>query len=202
MPDIDELVAQIRKRYLAIFSEHAKASENSEMLLSDLWLFGLTDRNIALAEAMPPLIKSENIHALGPLLRIQLDGFLRLHAFNLVESVDDLVIHVMHGGEVRDFKDRDGKRLTDRYLVNALKSDLPWVESVYEKLCGRVHFSDHHIFMAAKQGGNAGSIEIGIGSYRQKLPPKMILEAVAAFEGIHSVTADVIQQHFASRRGM
>jgi hypothetical protein len=31
MPDIDELVAQIRKRYLAIFSEHAKASENSDM---------------------------------------------------------------------------------------------------------------------------------------------------------------------------
>ena len=114
---MDEIVQEIRKGYLKAFSEHFEKADGTPFYITDLVMFGLMDRNIGLVEALPKLIEDENIHALAPLLRVQLDGLLRLHAFRIVEKPHDLAHHMIRGGELRKFKDKEGNKLTDRHLV-------------------------------------------------------------------------------------
>ncbi|MES9949357.1 MAG: hypothetical protein ABW118_10390 [Candidatus Thiodiazotropha sp.] len=193
---MEDIVAGIRERYLEIFSNHMSSMDETPMYICDLVMLGLMDRNIGIVESMPKLIEDENIHAFAPLLRVQLDGLLRLHAFRLVENAEDLAHHIIKGNELRGFKDRKGKKLTDRYLVNSLKLELPWVESMYDKLCGWVHLSDTHVFTAATEGKSEGSIYIGIGRYRQRIPPALIKEAIESIKAIHHNTALLIESYF------
>jgi len=197
---MEEIVAGIRKRYLKAFSDHFEKADGSPIYAADLIMFGLMDRNIGLVESMPKLIEDENIHALAPLLRVQLDGLLRIHAFRLVTEPEELAVHVIKGGELRKYKDRDGNKLTDRYLVNSLKDDLPYVESMYDKLCGWVHFSESHIFTAATEGKEPQSIEIGIGGFRKKIGSEIFEDAIQAIEAIHKATTEIIEAYFSMPR--
>lgn len=197
---MDEIVEEIRKNYLKSFSDHFEKADGTPFYITDLVMFGLMDRNIGLLESMPKLIEDENIHALAPLLRVQLDGLLRIHAFRIVEARDDLAKHVIKGIELRKFSDQNGNKLTDRYLVNSLKQELPFVEPIYETLCGWVHFSESHIFAAASDGEGESSIEIGIGDLRKQIPPELFSEAIEAIKAIHKATVEIIEAYFALPR--
>lgn len=193
---MDQLVAELRADYLKVFSDHLKKADEKPFYVSDLLMFGLMDRNIGLLEALPPLFESENIHALAPLLRVQLDGLLRLHAFRVIEKRDDFALHIIKGGEVRKFRDSEGNPLTDRYLVNSLKEGLPWVEPMYDNLCGWVHFTESHVFSAVSEGKGKGQVEIGIGSYRKRVKPALLQEATDATRAIHKATIEIINAYF------
>lgn len=195
---MDKLVPELRADYLKVFSDHFKKADEKPFYVADLLMFGLMDRNIGLIEALPSLVESKNIHALAPLLRVQLDGLLRLHAFSVIEKRDDFVLHIIKGGEVRKFKDSEGNPLTDRYLVNSLKEELPWVEPMYDSLCGWVHFSESHIFAAVSEGKGEGRIEIGIGSYRKRVKPELFKEVNDATRAIHKATIEIINAYFSS----
>ena len=199
---MDTLVGKIRARYLSLLSNHMESNASKDMYLCDLVVLGLVDRNIALVEAIPPLIETRNLHAIAPLLRIQLDGLLRLHAFRLVENSESLASHVMKGESLTRYKcpTLKKKQLTDRYLVDTLKNDLPWVEEMYTRLCGWVHFSDSHVFSAVTQGETDGSIYVGIGSYRQRIPDDTFTNVIGAVEIIHESTALLIEAYFSAER--
>lgn len=199
---MEDLVAELRKGYLSAFSYHFERANGKPFYVADLIMFGLMDRNIGLLEALPPLFESENIHALAPLLRVQLDGLLRLHAFRIVLNRDGLATHVIKGGELRKFKDNNGKPLTDRYLVNSVKEELPWVESMYDTLCGWVHFSESHVFAAASEGDEEGKVTIGIGGFRQRIKPELFEEAREATAAIHRATIKIIDAYFALEKSV
>jgi hypothetical protein len=199
---MDEIVQEIRKAYLKAFSDNFEKADGIPFFITDLAMFGLMDRNIGLVEALPKLIEDENIHALAPLLRVQLDGLLRLHALRIVEKPDELAHHVIKGIELRKFKDKQGNKLTDRHLVNSLKEELPWVEPMYATLCGWVHFSESHIFAAASEGVGKGSIEIGIGGFRKRVKPELFQEAIEATKAIHRATIEIIVAYFALPRSV
>ena len=197
---MESLVDEIRKRYLEVFRNHLGQADGTPFYTADLVMFGILDRQIGLAEAMPRVFADKNVHALAPLLRIQLDSLLRLHAFWIVESPDDLAKHVIGGGNFRNFKDREGNQLFDRHLVNTLKNELPWVESMYTTLSGWVHFSESHIFSAVSDGDEDRTIKVGIGTFREETPPRLFEEATAAFVDIHRHTADLVEAYFARQR--
>lgn len=194
---MEEIVKDVRERYLNVFSNHLRAADGVPMYTADLVMFGVMDRQIGLIEAMPAIFEEENIHALAPLLRIQLDSLLRLHAFRIVESMDDLAHHIIKGKSLRKFKDREGKDLFDRHLVNTLKHELPWVESMYDTLSGWVHFSESHIFSAVSEGDGERTINVGVGSFREKIPNELFTEAKDALIEIHANTANLIEDYFA-----
>ena len=197
---MDELVREIRESYLKTFEDHLSGSTDTPFYLTDLIIWGLMDRNIGLVESMPNLIKEENIHALAPLLRIQLDSLLRLHAFNLVSDPNELADHIIKGNELRKFKDKEGNLLSDRRLVSSLSSHLPFVEAMYKKLCGWVHFSESHIFTAVSEGKEDRTIEIGIGDSRKKLDPELFAESIEAIKAIHLTTIAIMQSYFEKPR--
>lgn len=199
--EIDVVSSNATKRYLEIFSTHLRSAEGKSFYTADLVLFGLLNRNICLLKAMPPLFKDRNIHALAPLLRVQLDGLLRLHAFRLVESMDDLAAHVISGKSLRKFKDRDGQQLHDSNLVSSIKTELPWVESMYNTLSGWVHLSESHVFSAATAGSRERSIVIGVGSFESELPDSLFDEACDAVDAVHAATATLISGYFGRQTG-
>ncbi|WP_026376086.1 hypothetical protein [Aestuariibacter salexigens] len=196
---MEGIVSNIRKRYLKAFSSYVKSAKETPFFTSDLVVIGVIDRSIGLVEAMPALIASENIHAFAPLLRVQLDGLLRLHALRIVKDRESLAGHIVKGNSLRDYRS-DGKRLTDRYLVNSLKDELPWVESMYDTLCGWVHFSESHIFSSVSEGKEDRTIEIGIGEYRKKLKPQLLKETIGATEAVHNAIATIAEAYFALPR--
>jgi hypothetical protein len=144
---------------------------------------------------MPSLIWERNIHALAPLIRVQLDSLLRLHAYRIVESMDALARHVMAGNSLRKFKDRDGNPLTDRFLVDNLKEVLPWIESVYETLSGWIHFSEAHVFSAIRPGETDRSFVAAVGDL-EDIPDSLFVEASEVVDAIHAATADLMEGYF------
>jgi hypothetical protein len=65
-------------------------------------------------------------------------------------------------------------------LVNTLKPELPWVESMYDKLSGWVHFSENHIFTAISYGDGDRTIKVSVGSFREEIPETLFDEAKEA----------------------
>jgi hypothetical protein len=194
---VEKLVTNIRKRYLEVFSSHLGSAGSTPMYTADLVMFGISDRQIGLIESMPAIFESKNLHALAPLLRVQLDSLLRLHAFRIVEDSQDLAHHIIKGKSLRKYKDRNGKYLFDKHLVNTLKTELPWVESMYENLSGWVHFSESHIFSAVSEGQEENEIKVGIGGFRKDIPEGLFTEVRAALIEIHANTANLIEAYFA-----
>jgi hypothetical protein len=150
---------------------------------------------------MPALFQSKNIHALAPLLRVQLDSLLRLHAFRTVESMDDLAKYVTGGMSLRKFKDRNGSLLHDSHLVSTLNLELPWVESMYETLSGWIHFSESHVVSATCPGTSENSIVIGIGSFEKDVPESLFNEACDAIDAVHDATAALLEGYFRRQEG-
>lgn len=197
---MEELVEKIRKRYLEVFSNHLGNAGGTPMYTADLVMFGILDRQIGLIESMPAIFESKNVHALAPLLRIQLDSLLRLHAFRIVKNTDELAKHIIEGKSLRKFKDHGGNKLFDRHLVNTLKPELPWVETMYDTLSGWVHFSESHIFSAITEGEEDRTITVGVGSFREDTPEELFPEAEEALIEIHANTANLIEAYFARNK--
>lgn len=193
---MDELFSGLRSRYLNVFHSHLEGADGTPFYVSDLVIFGVLDRQLGLLEAMPNLFQEKNIHALAPLLRVQLDGLLRLHAFRIVESMQDLTSHMLKGNHLRKFKDRDGTPLHDSHLVKTLSEELPWVEEVYSTLSGWIHLSSAHVFTAVSESEEDRTIEIGVGSFRQNIPDSLWEDARGAVQAIHEATITMVEGYF------
>ena len=100
---------------------------------------------MALSSGFRTLILERNLVCAGPLVRLQLDTSLRLFAGFIVEKPHDFAIEVFKGKHIRRMKDKDGNFMTDRYLVEKLAKQYPWIEPVYERASDYVHLSGTHI---------------------------------------------------------
>lgn len=56
----------------------------------------------------------------------------------------------------------DNEQMTDKYLVDRLAKQDPWIKRVYDATSGYIHFSDRHIKEAVQCDKNGdGSLYIG-----------------------------------------
>lgn len=151
----------------------------------DLLAAGALNRSKAHIAGFRQLVQVKNLICAGALLRLQLDTALRFHAAFLVEQPHDFATAVLRGERVRDLKDRNGKKMTDTYLVEMLGREFSWVPCVYERTSGYVHFSNTHLLsaMEAAEGSNDStrSMTIKISAEDKSLPDWIYIEAVDAF---------------------
>ena len=78
------------------------------------------------------------------LIRLQIDNCLRLFAISLCNP-EHLLTEVEKGVSIRDIKDRDGKKMTDAYLMTELDKILPSFNALYKETSGFIHFSYEHL---------------------------------------------------------
>jgi hypothetical protein len=98
-------------------------------------------------------------------------------------------------------KDRCGKLMTDRYLVERLTVEVPWIETVYAQASGYVHFSEQHIINTIGIPDDMGMTTIGITGYDGMVwTEQRYLEAVEAFEYSTKVVLELVEMWAQHRR--
>jgi hypothetical protein len=109
-------------------------------------------------------------------------------------STDDFSMAVLKGEEVGKMKSREGKRMTDSYLVRKLAEHYPWIPPVYRITSGYVHLSDQHMF-AAITATDVQSREIEMGVMRQDrfIPDERYLECIQAFSAATDALLDLLE---------
>lgn len=87
----------------------------------------------------------ENVFCGMPIVRFQFDTAMCLFARTLVADIHDFVAHIMKGGRLRHYRDRDGQRLFDAYLHEKLSEKHPHTSDCYEETSQYIHFSTQHL---------------------------------------------------------
>ena len=138
------------------------------------------------------LIEAQNLVAAAPFVRFQLDNGLRFFAASLVDSADDFTLQVLNGTAIRKIKAKNGQNLTDKYLVETLAAQQPWITSVYDEACGYVHFSEKHIVNSLRMKGDRGALEGKISDVDAFVPDTIYLGAVGAFTEATKLTLKLV----------
>jgi hypothetical protein len=102
-------------------------------------------RSGALIEGFLTLIDMRNRFCAIPLIRLQLDSAMRVHACASVTDATAFVKHVLEGGEPKKYKPRD-YRLQDKDLYESLTANYPYTGDLYRETNGFIHLSIHHLF--------------------------------------------------------
>ena len=112
----------------------------------DLLATAVMDRGLSLIYGFTSQIRVNNFTYAAPLVRMHLDNVLRFYAAYISDDCHEFTMKVFEGSHVRNLKDKDGKKMTDKYLVEKLSKEHSWVAEVYEKTSGYVHLSNTHIY--------------------------------------------------------
>lgn len=196
MDPIDTSIRNLR----ALVDEHNKMgmkilkAAGGKLYPLDLLTIAVMNRSVALLTGFCDLLEKRNFVAAAPLLRMQLDNLLRFHAAWLVDKPHDFAMSVFQGERIRDLKDRNGKKMTDAYLVGELSKQHPGLSSIYEHTSGYVHLSEKHIFnsMTAKKGPGQ-EFNMKISAIDGFVPKEIYLEAMQAFLKITGILFSYLQ---------
>lgn len=141
---------------------------NSKMFSLDLLACAVNNRAFSLAKGFVTLVKKDNYLAAIPLIRLQLDNGLRFFAATLVENSNDFFDHYISGKAIKDYKDINGKNLSDYYLTKQLEKHFKGVRKLYNDTSGYIHLSDTHLFATTstmKSNIKERKIQIRIGNF-------------------------------------
>ena len=148
------------------------------------------NRALALSSGFRTMIREQNLICAGALLRLQLDTALRFFAGFIVDKPHDFAVEVLGGKQINRMKDREGKRMTDRYLVSQMAEQYPWVERVYELASGYVHMSETHILSTLESIDlDSGIVGIKISSHDRPLPDDVYIDAIRTFRQCSRILA-------------
>ena len=182
--NLAEALAKLQKTEDSVW-EIAKEmfeADDGKMFPVDLLAIGAMKRTASNTEGFITLVNAKNMPAARSLLRVQLDTFIRFFSIWLVENPHDFAHDVIGGNHIRRIKDRNGKEMTDSYLVKQLTADYPWLPIVYDKLCGYVHFSEQHLFNSVQSvNDEERTLTFAIGKEDNQYPEQSWVEAVDCF---------------------
>ena len=196
---LTELRNEIQRHHLQLGKEMLQVGSGKIYSL-DLLAVSVLNRSVNLLFGFCDLIVARNFIAAAPLVRMQLDNLLRFSAAWIVDDPHEFAEKVMQGKHVRNLNDKDGKKMTDRYLLDKLKVQYPWLPNVYRRTSGYVHLSDAHIFNAiTKKKGRTYQLKIATGD--AYIPEPLYLEAIEAFSDITSVLFSYMRGWIVSKKG-
>lgn len=147
----------------------------------DMLSTAVTHRAMCLVSGFCDMIEKKNFICAAPLVRLMLDNLLRFYAVWLVDKPHDFATEVLRGMEVRKIKDRDSKKMTDKYLVDKLTKEYPWIRNLYREASGYIHLSSKHYFNTLKTFNDKnGTFTFAIGENDTCIREKFYTEAVDA----------------------
>jgi len=151
----------------------------------DLLALAALNRSANLVLGFTSLIETQNFIAAAPLLRLQIDSCLRFYGVYLVDNPHKFAGAVLKGEQIRKIRDSKGNLMTDRYLVECVAKDFPWIVRVYERTSGYIHLSRVHIASifgeSTKEELEERIAKIAIGPKGEFAKPEHYEEAVSAF---------------------
>lgn len=106
---------------------------------------GGVKRSLNLASGLHAMVSARNITCSRAILRMQVDTISRLLAYMYVTDMNHIATQVIKGEALRKFQSADGSRLTDKYLVDRMSEQVPWIRELYDFTSGDVHFSESQV---------------------------------------------------------
>lgn len=166
--------------YKGLWLMTAKA-DGGALFPVDLLSTAVTHRAMCLISGFCDMIEKQNFICAAPLVRLLLDSLLRFYAVWLVDEPHDLANQIFSGKELRKIKDRNGKKMTDRYLSEQLAKEYTWLERVYRETSGYVHLSSKHYFNTVRElHEDDRSVTVAIGSSDTSITTEVYEEALDA----------------------
>ena len=161
----------------------------------DFWTNAAMNRGIQLSSGFRHSIKRHNAICSGALLRLQIDTALRFSAGWLVSDPHEFVEQIMNGEQINRIKDRDGNLMTDRYLLERMAKNHPWLEEVYKKTSGYVHFSEVHVWstLYGVEREEQTTVRTKVGARDRKGLSELYLEMVTAFEAASEILLNNVE---------
>jgi len=151
----------------------------------DMLSTAVTHRAMCLVSGFCDLIERKNFICAAPLVRLMLDNLLRFYAVWLVDKPHDFATEILEGKEVRKIKDRNGNKMTDKYLVEQLSKEYNWLSNTYRETSGYIHLSSKHYFNTLKEfDDKAGTFTFAIGDNDTCIRNEFYDEAVEAMSEI------------------
>jgi hypothetical protein len=166
----------------------------------DIVAIAALNRALSLTSSFGLLLERRNFVSAAVLLRVQLDNALRFSALWRVANPDEIARQIIKGTSVRDILDREGKKLTDRRLVELFEKDKSWVPEVYEKTSGFVHLSDAHVAHSMSgEPNDDGHVPFKISAEDEYLPDQTYHEAIGAFGASTDLFLELIENWTSSK---
>jgi len=132
---------------------------------------------------------------------MQLDNILRF--YGVIGSADPHGVAqlMIEGTPIQKIKDRAGRPMTDRRLLEKLGARNPDLLKIYERASAYVHLSEQHLFhfMARSQPGADGRRIFGIGNNDDHLTEGQPQALVSTFGAISRGVLSVVG-HWADQR--
>jgi hypothetical protein len=184
-----ESARKLRHRHFEL-GQKALDADSGKLLPVDIYITAALNRSVCILKAFIDLIEQKNIVAAAPLIRLQVDNACRLFAGTLVSDPHDFVVRILEGVQIRKQKDRSGRRMTDRYLIDQFSKLYPWANSVYTETSGYVHLSEKHFFHSMRAEGKEATFTLKISDEDAFISEDVYVEAISAF---HAATEAVFE---------
>jgi hypothetical protein len=161
----------------------------SSMYLLDFIMIGAIKRSLGLATGVRSLIESKNMTCCRALIRLQLDTVSRLLAYTYVSNPSEVATKILGGEPLYKFKSRDGNFLRDKYLIDRMAENHPWVRAVYDYTSGYVHFSEKQIFDSIHFliDGEERTVQFQISKEDENFPEDSWIEVASCFNEMLSI---------------
>ena len=187
------------KSHLELYEDMFTARHDAWYEL-DFLAVATLNRSLCLTSGFCTLIEVRNFVAAVPLLRLQLDNFLRFSAAWLVNDPHDFAREVVAGTRVKNLKDRLGKCMCDSYLKNICVNNYPQISGLYEQASGYIHLSNLHVFNAiqASKTGD-GKFEAKVSAEDEYIPDKLYIDAIQFFDDITRILFSYISAWIATK---
>gem|GEM_PF-694837 len=160
-------------------------ADKGNMYSFDFLAIAVLNRSMSLTSGFIALMRLDNYISAVPLIRLQLDNYLRFAASWLVSNPHDFAVKILSGIQVRELKTKDGRRMTDQFLVDEFSKNHEWIERVYENTSGYIHLSEKHFFANTVEFNPEERTEVfKISDKADNVPDEFKIEAIMAFKEI------------------
>jgi hypothetical protein len=167
----------------------------------NLILMGAVKRSLSLASGLHCMVREQNMVCARALLRMQLDTVSRVLAYTYVENADDMARAVIGGRQLKKFKSADGNLLLDKYLIDRMSKDHPWVRDVYDYTSGYVHFSEKQCFDSVSSiDERERTVRFEVGRADARFPDSSWIEVLACFCHLLEMLKKILLTHAADRQ--
>jgi len=193
--DIDQGLLCVERLESELLSLTNAGLEAGAGTLLDLFAIAAAKRAMSISVGFRAMICARNMACAAPLIRVHLDTAIRIYAFSLVEDPHELVERVYAGRQIRELRDRNGKNMSDRYLVKQIvheNPDLDWVPRVYDKTSGYVHFSKTHLIsLFGPVKPNQKRVTLSYGAGDASFPDEVFVESIEAMAASDQLLIDL-----------
>lgn len=125
----------------------------------------IIDRAMNVNRGFITLTKDDNYACAIPLMRMMIDNCLRLWGISLVDDTHKYIMTWGKGEKIRSLKDKNGNKLTDKYLSENFGLLYRGVAKTYNDASSFVHLSEQSLYMTAKMGNGERRVNLRVDGY-------------------------------------